>query len=222
MPDAVPRFYFLGETAVALALPAPACLRQQRRIWQLAAQLRHYPTVCDVVPGMNNLTLSLDPAHGDPEQGMAWLREGWQALAADVSAPSGRWVEIPVWYGGDAGPDLAEVARHTGLSCAEVIACHSAADYRVYFLGFQPGFAYLGGLPDCLATPRRTQPRILAPAGSVGIGGSQTGIYPANSPGGWQLIGRTPLRLFDPQGEPPSLLLPGDRIRFVPQEPDHA
>ena len=222
MPDAVPRFYFLGETAVALALPAPACLRQQRRIWQLAAQLRHYPTVCDVVPGMNNLTLSLDPAHGDPEQGMAWLRDGWQALAADVSAPSGRWVEIPVWYGGDAGPDLAEVARHTGLSCAEVIACHSAADYRVYFLGFQPGFAYLGGLPDCLATPRRTQPRILAPAGSVGIGGRQTGIYPAHSPGGWELIGRTAPRLFDPQGEPPSLLLPGDRIRFVPQEPDHA
>ena len=222
MPDAVPRFYFLGETAVALALPAPACLRQQRRIWQLAAQLRHYPTVCDVVPGMNNLTLSLDPAHGDPEQGMAWLRDGWQALAADVSAPSGRWVEIPVWYGGDAGPDLAEVARHTGLSCAEVIACHSAADYRVYFLGFQPGFAYLGGLPDCLATPRRTQPRILAPAGSVGIGGSQARSYPANRPGCRQLSGRTPPRLFDPPGRPPSLLLPGDRIRFVPQEPDHA
>jgi len=124
----------------------------------------------------------------------------------------GRLVNIPVTYD---GPDLGDIARHCGLSPAEVVQRHEAAEYVVYFLGFQPGFAYLGGLDEALHTPRRTEPRVSVPAGSVGIGGAQTGIYPLASPGGWQLIGRTLTPLFDPQAEPPTLLAPGDRVRFV-------
>ena len=125
-------------------------------------------------------------------------------------------VEIPVWYGGDLGIDLAEVARAAGLNEAEVIARHSAAPYRVACIGFTPGFPYLTGLPAELATPRRATPRTQVPAGSVGIGGSQTGIYPLVSPGGWNIIGRTPLKLFSAERPPPALLTPGDHVRFRP------
>lgn len=128
----------------------------------------------------------------------------------------GRLVEVPVHYGGAEGPDIEGVARHTGLSVEALIERHSAVEYTVYFLGFQPGFAYLGGLDPALATPRRKEPRLHVPAGSVGIGGEQTGVYPTSSPGGWQLIGRTAEVLFDPNRERPSLLEPGDRVRFVP------
>jgi KipI family sensor histidine kinase inhibitor len=127
-----------------------------------------------------------------------------------------REIVIPVVYGGADGPDLAEVARHAGMTADEVVAAHSGAAYDVFFLGFQPGFAYLGGLPPALATPRRDTPRVRVPAGSVGIGGAQTGIYPAASPGGWNLIGRTAVTLFDPHADAPALLAPGDRVRFVP------
>ena len=100
----------------------------------------------------------------------------------------------------------------------QVVECHAGASYIVYFLGFQPGFSYLGGMPEQLATPRRAEPRLVVPAGSVGIGGSQTGIYPLATPGGWQLIGQTPLAMFDPTRSSPTLLLPGDHVRFVPQK----
>ena len=128
----------------------------------------------------------------------------------------GRLVELPVQYGGAEGPDIEGVARHVGLSVEALIERHAAIEYTVYFLGFQPGFAYLGGLDPALATPRRKEPRLHVPAGSVGIGGEQTGVYPTASPGGWQLIGRTAEVLFDPNRDPPSLLEPGDRVRFVP------
>jgi inhibitor of KinA len=125
-------------------------------------------------------------------------------------------VEIPVCYGGEFGPDLAEVARLCALSEEEVIARHAAASYRVYMIGFSPGFAYLGGLDAAIAAPRRATPRTLVPAGSVGIAGLQTGIYPLATPGGWQIIGQTPKRLFLPEREAPCLLSPGDTLRFVP------
>lgn len=125
-------------------------------------------------------------------------------------------VEIPTLYGGEHGPDLEEVAAHCGLTPDQVIARHSAPAYRIFMLGFTPGFPYLGGMDPALATPRRSQPRVSIPAGSVGIAGGQTGVYPIQSPGGWQLIGRTPLRLFDPALEPPILLKAGGRVRFVP------
>ena len=123
-------------------------------------------------------------------------------------------IEIPVCYGGEFGPDLDAVATHCGLEPAEVSARHAAGDYRVAMLGFMPGFAYLLGLDESLHMPRRASPRTRVPAGSVAIGGAQTGIYPRELPGGWQLIGRTPLTLFDPSQAEPALLRPGQRVRF--------
>jgi len=128
----------------------------------------------------------------------------------------GRLVEIPVCYGGESGPDLSFVAEHAGRKEREVIYIHSSRDYRIYMLGFLPGFPYLGGLDKRIHTPRLTAPRTKIPAGSVGIGGEQTGIYPMESPGGWQLIGRTPLKLFDVNGAEPPLYEAGDTIRFIP------
>lgn len=131
-----------------------------------------------------------------------------------------RVVEIPVCYGGEFGPDLEEAARFCGLSAAEMIRRHTEPLYPVHFLGFLPGFAYLGGLPPLLAVPRRPTPRLAVPVGAVGIAGEQTGIYPLQTPGGWQIIGRTPLRLYDPRRRPPSLLALGDAVKFVPISPD--
>ena len=125
-------------------------------------------------------------------------------------------VDIPVRYGGADGPDLAECAARAGLSPEAFIYAHSAGEYTVAMIGFMPGFPYLSGLDDSLAQPRRGAPRSRVPAGSVGIAGGQTGVYPFDSPGGWQIIGRTPLRVFDPMNRHPSLLRAGDRIRFVP------
>lgn len=137
-----------------------------------------------------------------------------EAPAEALTAP--RAFEIPVRYGGADGPDLASVAQATGLSADEVVAEHAAATYRVCFIGFSPGFPYLSGLSERLVAPRHLTPRRRVPAGSVAIAGSQTGIYPLATAGGWNLIGRTDRVLFDPQREPPSLLAPGDTVRFVP------
>jgi len=131
-----------------------------------------------------------------------------------------RVVEIPVCYGGEFGLDLEDAARHCGLSAAEIIQRHAEPFYQVYFLGFLPGFAYLGGLPPSLTVPRRPVPRLVVPAGAVGIAGEQTGVYPLETPGGWQIIGRTPLKLYDPQREPLSLLALGDSVKFVSISPD--
>jgi KipI family sensor histidine kinase inhibitor len=133
---------------------------------------------------------------------------------ADTPAAAARQIEIPVRFGGEAGPDLADVASHAGLSEGEAIEMFTAAEFVVYFLGFATAFPYLGGLPARLATPRLNAPRKTVPAGSIAIGGSQAGIYPLASPGGWRLIGRTPQKLFDPQATPPPLLRMGDRVGF--------
>ncbi len=207
------QFYLLGERAAVMQSKSPSTLECQRRIWFLAQQFRQTGVYLDIVPGMNNLTLIFDADKVDGEQCLIELKRLWEA--AGTQELSSRTIQIPVRYGGDSGPDLQLVAEHAQLSPAQVIAAHSAAQYVVYFLGFQPGFAYLGGLPERLATPRRAEPRLSVPAGSVGIGGAQTGIYPSASPGGWQLIGGTDLKLFDSEREPASLLLPGDVIRFV-------
>ncbi|MGH8657881.1 MAG: 5-oxoprolinase subunit PxpB [Gammaproteobacteria bacterium] len=209
-----PRVYLLGESAVVIESAPPATLGCQRRIWWLAAALVHHPAVREVVPGMNNLTVLLGSDGVDPEEFLSVMQQWWAEGGVQELSP--RLVEFPVDYGGEEGPDLEEVARHCGLSAREVIERHAVVEYTVYFLGFQPGFAYLGGLDPLIATPRRAEPRLAVPAGSVGIGGAQTGIYPAVTPGGWQIIGRTPLALFDAAREPPTLLLPGDQVRFVP------
>ncbi|WP_211454845.1 5-oxoprolinase subunit PxpB [Collimonas antrihumi] len=206
----------LGESALILNAGASATLECQQRLWAIAAKASHWPHVRDVVPGMNNLTILFDPLAADAQQLADKLQSAWDA--ASISQKAGRKIDIPVVYGGASGPDLEEVARHTGLSPAEIVKRHTAAEYIVYFIGFQPGFPYLGGLDPQLATPRRSEPRLVVPAGSVGIGGSQTGIYPAASPGGWQLIGHSALQLFDPAANPPTLLQPGDHVRFVASE----
>ena len=139
------------------------------------------------------------------------------ARAASLPVEPPRTVEIPVLYGGEWGPDLEDVAGHAGISPGEVVRLHSSADYLVFFLGFSPGFPYLGGLPPALATPRLAAPRRSVPAGSIAIGGSQTSVYPTESPGGWRIIGRTSLRVFDLAADPPALLRPGDHVRFVAQ-----
>ena len=200
----------LGEAALCCTLPAPVSLEQQQRIWQLATGLAKVDGVQELIPGMNNLTLVFDPLCTEPATLEAAAHALWARLPRRQQA--GRLVEIAVRYD---GPDLAEVATHCGLTPDEVVGRHTKGHYVVYFIGFQPGFAYLGGLDPALHTPRRAEPRVAVPAGSVGIGGAQTGIYPLATPGGWQLIGRTALPLFDPQAEPPTLLAPGDRVRFV-------
>ncbi|KAB7897923.1 5-oxoprolinase subunit PxpB [Rouxiella sp. S1S-2] len=210
------RCYLLGERAVVLELDPPVSLASQQRIWGLAQRLETYPSVKEVIPGMNNLTVLLKDPQNTALDAIQRLQTWWEESQA--FEPESRLIEIPVVYGGKGGPDLDGVASHTGLSASQVVECHSGAEYVVYFLGFQPGFPYLGGMPDVLATPRHREPRLSVPAGTVGIGGSQTGIYPLITPGGWQLIGHTPLSMFDPASRLPTLLRPGDRVRFVPQK----
>jgi KipI family sensor histidine kinase inhibitor len=145
-----------------------------------------------------------------------WLSMIVDTAPADADAAPSRRVDIPVCYGGDCGPDLDEVAAHCGLTTSQLVERHAAVDYLVAMLGFSPGFPYLLGLDPALAVPRLATPRLRVPAGSVGIGGAQTGVYPDEGPGGWRLIGRTPLQLFDPARTAPATVLPGDRLRFVP------
>jgi 5-oxoprolinase (ATP-hydrolysing) subunit B len=215
MMNTTPSLHALGEAALLCEWPAPATDEAQARVWAMAEAIRQWPHVREVVPGMNNLCVMFDPLATTARSLAPQLRALWRRMDTDVTVPVAREIEIPVRYGGNDGPDLDAVAAHTGLSADEVVARHSAGLYQVYFVGFQPGFAYLGGLDACLHTPRRAEPRLAVPAGSVGIGGEQTGVYPAASPGGWQLIGRTTLSLFDPARTPPALLEPGDRVRFV-------
>ena len=210
------RCYLLGERAVVLELDPPVSLASQQRIWGLSERLKSHPDVVESIPGMNNLTVVLHNPQQTALDAIERLQSWWEESEAVL--PESRQVEIPVIYGGEAGPDLEEVARHHQLTTRQVVELHASADYVVYFIGFQPGFPYLGGLDKRLHTPRRAEPRVLVPAGSVGIGGSQTGIYPLASPGGWQLIGRSNLQLFNPQHQPPTVLRPGDSIRFVPQK----
>jgi KipI family sensor histidine kinase inhibitor len=196
-----------------LDVPGATNIDCQRRIWWLADHFRSYAGVREIVPGMNNLTVELDYSAPDLEHLLEALRTGWsRSNAVDFQS---RRIEIPVRYGGADGPDLDEVATQTGLSREEVVRLHQGGEYTVYFLGFLPGFAYLGGMDRRLVTARRPVPRLSVPAGSLAIGGEQTAIYPSASPGGWQLIGRTSVALFDPARDPPSLLLPGDSVRFV-------
>jgi len=210
------RCYLLGETAAVLELEPPVTLATQKRIWRLTQRLGEIPEVVEAIPGMNNITVVLRNPHSLALDAIERLQRWWEE--SEALEPESRYIEIPVVYGTAAGPDLGEVARHAGLTEKQVVELHSSIDYVVWFLGFQPGFPYLGGLPEQLATPRRDEPRLQVPAGSVGIGGAQTGIYPIATPGGWQLIGHTPLPLFDPHRDEPVLLRPGDTVRFIPQK----
>ena len=210
------RWYLLGERAVVLELEPPVSLESQQRIWGLNQRLQSDAGVLEVIPGMNNITLIPRDLQQSALDAIERLQRWWEESEAQL--PESRLVEIPVIYGGEHGPDLVVVAEHAALTAGQVVELHSSSDYVVFFVGFQPGFPYLGGLDPRLHIPRRAEPRVAVPAGSVGIGGSQTGVYPLASPGGWQLIGQTRTALFDPLQQPPTLLRPGDRVRFVPQQ----
>lgn len=180
---------------------------------------RHLPGILDLIPTYRSVLITYDPLAIAPEA----LRAAVEAIEDGLSAapgPAPRTLEVPTAYGGEFGPDLPFVASHNGLSEDEVVRIHSATDYLVYMMGFSPGFPYLGGMSERIATPRLKTPRTAIPAGSVGIAQTQTGIYPVESPGGWQLIGRTPVALFDALRTPPVLIEAGDYIRFVPISAD--
>jgi KipI family sensor histidine kinase inhibitor len=203
----------LGEATIDRALNARA-----HGIARLVRD-RAISGVRDVVSTFRTVAVFFDPLATDVDAVAAALHQAADAAIADIA---GRVVDIPVVYGGDVGPDLEAVAAFARCTPGEVVARHAAKRYRVYMLGFLPGFPYMAHTDPAIAAPRHATPRVRVAAGSVGIAGAQTGIYPRESPGGWQIIGRTPLAMFDPARTPPALLAPGDEVRFVPSRDDRA
>lgn len=217
----------LGDTALLFRFGSTIDARLNDEVHRWAAHLRagRPAWLRDLVPAYATLGVYIDVE--DPELGDAPLTAArrWTLRQLDDPPPSSgptspRTVDIPVCYGGEYGPDLDAAAAELGLTPDEVTQRHAAGAYRVAMIGFAPGFPYLLGLDPSIALPRHATPRVRVEAGSVGIGGAQTGIYPRPSPGGWRIIGRTPVSLFDPRQDPPALLGPGDRIRFVAAGPE--
>jgi inhibitor of KinA len=207
-----------SDRSLLVAFGAGISLESHHQVFHLTRSLEGLRGILNLHPAYASVLVEFDPRVVESAAIEALIHQKMAAEADPRSAEAPRTVEIPVRYGGEFGPDLDDVARHTGLSTERVVELHSSADYLVYFLGFAPGFAYLGGLPPELTTPRISAPRKQVPAGSVGIGGNQTGVYPIVSPGGWRLIGRTSVKLFDPAAAEPVLLRMGDRLRFVAEE----
>jgi KipI family sensor histidine kinase inhibitor len=211
-----PRFLPLGDRALCIELGDSISEATNRWVHGLSREIGSLGArgVLEVVPTYRSLVVYYDPqsiSYADLTSRIGEI-EGPQG---DGEAVAARLVEIPTLYGGEYGPDIGDVAEHNGISEAEVIDIHLGADYLVYMMGFLPGFPYLGGMSERIATPRLKTPRSAIPAGSVAIAERQTGIYPVESPGGWRLIGRTPISLFDPGREPPVEIEPGDYLRFV-------
>lgn len=214
---ATPRFLLNGDTAVSAVFGDSISeeVNQTIRAFQLLLTERKVPGIVETVPTYCSLMIHYDPDHISCDRLLGTLKE--LAASIDTAAlPPSEVLEIPVLYGGEMGPDLAHVAENAGISEEEVVKRHSAPEYLIYMLGFTPGFTYLGGLDSSIETPRLKTPRVSIPAGSVGIAGKQTGIYPIASPGGWQLIGRTPVRMYDPLRETPILPRAGQYIHFFP------
>lgn len=206
-----------GDSSVLIEFGKEISPQINRKITALVSLMKeqHIEGVVDMIPAFASLLINYDPrviTYGQIKKRLEKI------LKLDVKTEENdcRVIEIPVCYGGEYGPDLANIAKLAGLSEEEVISIHASKDYLIYMLGFLPGFSYLGGLDERIHTPRLANPRIKIRAGSVGIGGSQTGIYPLDSPGGWQLLGMTPVKTYDPEREVPILFEAGDYIRFVP------
>ena len=214
-----PRVLAVGETAFTVEFGQTISAILNRRVHALDAALQADPPpgLRETVPTYRSLLVVYDPVAVDGAEMAAYLRRVARTVPDSPAAGQGRLVEIPVRYGGEDGPDLEAVAEHCGLTPNEVVRRHTGGAYTVAMLGFAPGFAYLLGLPPSLTMPRLATPRLQVPAGSVGIAGAQTGLYALSTPGGWRLIGRTSLTLFDPDRQPPFTLQAGDRIRFVAQ-----
>lgn len=231
----------LGDSAVVVKLGEKPDRKTHGKVRMVTEYLSAHPFdgMIELIPAYTTVTVVYDPyrvwmaengavnsadqANAADAKGAAyphdrvaaWIKERLAAIG-EREPPEPKVVEIPVCYGGEFGPDLETVARISGMTADEVIAIHSGADYLVHMLGFAPGFAYLGGMDPRIAAPRKATPRLSIPPGSVGIAGEQTGIYPIETPGGWQLIGRSPVRLFRPEQDPPVLLEAGNLVRFRP------
>lgn len=218
MPEPAPTAAWCSECAIRVEVGSAVSEGARAGVYAAHRALLRpgLPGLLDITPAYTTVLLTFDPLRvEDPDAVLAAVRGRLGGLAA-VTPPPTRTVEIQVCYDAEFGPDLADVASMHSMSPAGVVALHAGAEYRVEFLGFSPGFPYLSGLPEGLATPRLETPRARIPAGSVAIGGGQAGIYPQATPGGWRIIGRTPRRLFDAGRAEPSLLRAGDGVRFVP------
>ena len=215
-----PRILTSGDQAVTVEFGSSIDPAINDRVYAFADALAATAPewLVEIVPTYRSALVQYDPfavSHGEVVTALREIADKATEPGAGTTRAS-QVFELPVAYGGENGPDLENVAEHTGLPVEEVIAIHSSTAYRVYMIGFAPGFPYLGGMDARIACPRLKTPRTRVPAGSVGIAESQTGVYPNASPGGWQLIGRTPVKLFDAAQDPPSALLPGHFVRFIP------
>ncbi len=211
-------FHPLGDTGIQVLFGSDISEETNRQIRIFADYLKGNPVegLIEWVPAYTTLTIFYRPDKIVFKDLCKKLREIQETLQSEDVKSNSTVYEIPVLYGGEVGPDLSDVASYNGLSEGEVISFHSARPYLIYMMGFVPGFPYLGGMSEKIATPRRENPRAKIEAGSVGIAGEQTGVYPLETPGGWQIIGRTPVKLYDPEREEPILLSAGAYIRFVP------
>lgn len=211
------QYYPLGDSAIVIQLGNEISESIQHHISSICSFLEDYSFegFVEYVPAFTTITIFYDPLVTDYETVQSLLVEMLQEIMEGDEEKETPIVEIPVLYGGTQGPDLSYVATHAGISEAEVIALHTAGEYLVYMIGFAPGFPYLGGLNEKITAPRKEIPRGKIAAGAVGIAGTQTGIYPIETPGGWQIIGQTPLKLFDVERQPPALLRAGNKLRFV-------
>jgi 5-oxoprolinase (ATP-hydrolysing) subunit B len=207
-----PRISLLGTSALLFDVPGETELKIQQRIWALAVEAERWPEIREAVPGVNNIMLSFVRPPTCLHSIAARLRAAW-AVAAPMEL-QGRLIELAVVYGGAGGPHVADVVTHTGLCIDDIAEIHSAPTYQVYALGSHPGYCYLGGMDQRIATPRRKTPALKIPQGAVSIGGSQTGVSASPGPSGWNTIGHAAMCFFDPALDPPALLRPGDSIRF--------
>ncbi|WP_207421050.1 5-oxoprolinase subunit PxpB [Desertivirga brevis] len=219
------KIYYLSEKALTLEFGNEINEGTSLKINRFHSILKIFPFegLLAVVPAYTTLSIFYDPVTVIGSKSLSGL-DCFERISdylveieskdQEIETREGEMISIPVYYGGEQGPDLQAVAEHTKLSPEEIISLHSSAAYRVYMIGFTPGFAYLGGMPEQLATPRKTTPARAVSAGSVGIAGVQTGIYPLTSPGGWQIIGQTPLKLFDANRSNPTLVKAGDTVKF--------
>jgi inhibitor of KinA len=206
-----------GDSALAIEFEARIDAEVNARVIALAEALESLSSqgVRDIVPAYRTVTVFFDPLRVDYEALVGHITRKAESIAP-VPASAREPVRVPVCYGGELGPDLDEVAAFGGVTCGEVIRLHTAHPFRVFMLGFMPGFPYLGPVDNRIAAPRRSAPRLRVPAGSVALAGQQTGIIPTEAPSGWRLIGRTPVRVFDLGRADPFLVKPGDQIQFYP------
>jgi inhibitor of KinA len=210
-----PRFLLAGDRGLLVEFGAAIDPEINRKVRQVFFTLESSPVdgVVEVIPTYRSILICYDPTKTELSKLKREILDREKRLG-ELGIPPPETIEVPVCYGGDFGPDLEFVARHNKLTPQEVIKIHTAGTYLIYMIGFTPGFPFLGGLSERLFTPRRENPRQLVPAGSVGIANNQTGIYSIDSPGGWQLIGKTPIKIYNPKGTRPILLKAGNFLKF--------